>query len=67
MNATGPAGAPSSIELASGVRQGRVSAMAVLEDHLARIAENEPQVHAFNFVMEAEARAASGRNRPSGG
>ncbi len=57
MNATGPAGAPSSIELASGVRQGRFSAMAVLEDHLARIAENEPQVHAFNFVMEAEARA----------
>lgn len=57
MKATGPAGAPSSIELAAGVRQGRISATAVLEDHLARIAENEPQVHSFNFVMESEARA----------
>jgi aspartyl-tRNA(Asn)/glutamyl-tRNA(Gln) amidotransferase subunit A len=60
VKATGPAGAPSAVELASGVRQGHVSATSVLEHHLAGIAEREPQVHAFNFVMEAHARVRAG-------
>jgi aspartyl-tRNA(Asn)/glutamyl-tRNA(Gln) amidotransferase subunit A len=60
MSASGPASAPSAVELARNVREGRVSAASVLEEYLARIAEREPQVHAFNFVMEPQARARAG-------
>jgi aspartyl-tRNA(Asn)/glutamyl-tRNA(Gln) amidotransferase subunit A len=60
VSAAGPAGAPSAIELASLVRRGHRSATSVLEEHLARIAEREPQVHAFNFVMEPQARTRAG-------
>ncbi|MGH9073661.1 MAG: amidase family protein, partial [Acidimicrobiales bacterium] len=51
----------SAIELASAVRSGRRSAADVLEEHLARIAEREPEVHAFNLVTAERARAAAGR------
>jgi aspartyl-tRNA(Asn)/glutamyl-tRNA(Gln) amidotransferase subunit A len=60
VSAPGPTSAPSAIELARSVREGRVSAASVLEEYLARIAEHEPQVHAFNFVMEPQARARAG-------
>ena len=46
-------------ELASMVRRGERSAAEVLEAHLARIAEHEPSVHAFNLVMEEHARRAA--------
>ena len=57
MNGPGRTGAASAMEIASGVRRGELSAAGVLEEHLARIAEREPDVHAFNFVMEDQARA----------
>jgi aspartyl-tRNA(Asn)/glutamyl-tRNA(Gln) amidotransferase subunit A len=44
------------LAIAAGVRSGELSAVAVLEEHLARIAAREAEVHAFNLVMEAEAR-----------
>ena len=50
----------SALEIASGVRRGEISAAGLLEDHLARIAEREPDVHAFNFVMGDQARARAG-------
>ncbi|HET9060446.1 MAG TPA: Asp-tRNA(Asn)/Glu-tRNA(Gln) amidotransferase subunit GatA [Acidimicrobiales bacterium] len=43
--------------LAADVRAGRRSAVEVLEEHLARIATTEGDVHAFNLVTEAHARA----------
>jgi aspartyl-tRNA(Asn)/glutamyl-tRNA(Gln) amidotransferase subunit A len=46
----------SALAIAAGVRSGELSAVAVLEEHLARIAAREAEVHAFNLVMEAEAR-----------
>ncbi len=42
------------------MRRGELSAAGVLEEHLARIAEREPDVHAFNFVMGDQARARAG-------
>ena len=44
-------------DIAADVRSGRRSAVDVLEEHLARIAEREPEIHAFNLVMADEARA----------
>jgi aspartyl-tRNA(Asn)/glutamyl-tRNA(Gln) amidotransferase subunit A len=44
-------------QIAASVRSGELSATAVLEDHLARIRQTEPSVHAFNLVMEGPARA----------
>ena len=44
--------------MASDVRRGELSATAVLEEHLARIAEREADVHAFNLVMADQARPA---------
>jgi aspartyl-tRNA(Asn)/glutamyl-tRNA(Gln) amidotransferase subunit A len=44
-------------DIAADVRAGRRSAVDVLEEHLARIAEREPEIHAFNLVMADEARA----------
>jgi aspartyl-tRNA(Asn)/glutamyl-tRNA(Gln) amidotransferase subunit A len=46
----------SALAIAAGVRGGELSAVAVLEEHLASIAAREADVHAFNLVMEAEAR-----------
>jgi aspartyl-tRNA(Asn)/glutamyl-tRNA(Gln) amidotransferase subunit A len=47
------------LEVAATVRAGERSAVAVVEDHLARIAEREPELHAFNLVLADEARAAA--------
>jgi aspartyl-tRNA(Asn)/glutamyl-tRNA(Gln) amidotransferase subunit A len=47
------------LEIARAVRAGERSAVEVLEEHLARIAEREPDVHAFNLVLEEQARAAA--------
>ncbi len=47
------------IDLAAGVRAGRRRAVDVVDEHLARIAEREREVHAFNLVLADEARAAA--------
>ncbi len=41
------------------MRSGSVSAGEVVEAHLARIADREAEVHAFNLVLADEARAAA--------
>ncbi|MDQ2754108.1 MAG: Asp-tRNA(Asn)/Glu-tRNA(Gln) amidotransferase subunit GatA [Actinomycetota bacterium] len=46
-------------EIASGVRGGQRAALEVLEVHLARIAERESEVHAFNLVTLEAARATA--------
>ena len=46
-------------EIAAAVSAGETTATAVLEEHLARIAEREGDIHAFNLVLEDEARAAA--------
>ncbi len=47
------------ISIAASVRSGERSATDVLEEHLARIAEREPELHAFNLLTEEHARAAA--------
>ena len=47
------------IDLAADVRAGRRRAVDVVDEHLARIAEREREVHAFNLVLADEARAAA--------
>ncbi len=47
------------IAIASAVRSGRRRALDVVDEHLARIAESESDIHAFNVVTAAEARAAA--------
>jgi aspartyl-tRNA(Asn)/glutamyl-tRNA(Gln) amidotransferase subunit A len=47
------------VDIAAAVRSGAVSAVDVLEAHLARIDAREGEVHAFNLVMADEARAAA--------
>jgi len=49
----------SAIELAADVRAGRLSALTVLEQHLAAIEMREPEIHAFNTVLADEAREAA--------
>ena len=44
-------------EIANAVRSGARTARDVLEEHLARVHEREEELHAFNLVLEAEARA----------
>ena len=51
----------SALEIATGVRAGRLQAVAVLEEHLARIDVAEGDIHAFNLVARDEARMAAGR------
>ena len=46
-------------DIAAEVRSGKRTARDVLEEHLARIAEREPELHAFNLVLADEARAAA--------
>ena len=55
MSTAGPTGSVAA--LASDVREGRRTATDVLEEHLGRVAEREADVHAFNLVMEDQARA----------
>ena len=62
MTADRPQVAASAIDIASGVRKGELSAVDVLEEHLARVAEREPDVHAFNFVMTDHARPGPARS-----
>jgi aspartyl-tRNA(Asn)/glutamyl-tRNA(Gln) amidotransferase subunit A len=47
------------LDIAAAVRSGQRSAREVTEEHLARIAATEPEIHAFNYVMEAQARATA--------
>ena len=47
------------LAIAAAVAVGERSASSVLEEHLGRIAEREPEVGAFNHVMADEARAAA--------
>jgi len=49
----------SAIETAARVRAGEGRAADVLEEHLARIAAHESEVHAFNLVLVEQARAAA--------
>ena len=50
-----PAG--TAVDIAAAVRRGERSAREVVEAHLARIAEVDPALHAFNTVTAEEARA----------
>ena len=45
------------VEIAQGVRAGELKAAEVVEEHLARIADRDGELHAFNHVMADEARA----------
>ena len=47
------------IEIAAAVRSGQITAVAVLEAHLTRIAAREGEIHAFNLVTADEARVAA--------
>ncbi len=42
--------------ISAAVRSGSTTATAVLEGHLAAIAQREPEIHAFNLVLVDEAR-----------
>jgi aspartyl-tRNA(Asn)/glutamyl-tRNA(Gln) amidotransferase subunit A len=46
--------------VAAAVRDGELKAADVVEAHLARIAERDEEIHAFNLVLEDEARVAAG-------
>jgi aspartyl-tRNA(Asn)/glutamyl-tRNA(Gln) amidotransferase subunit A len=56
---TGGGGFADALSIAAEVRAGTRSAVAVLEEHLARIAAGEAQIHAFNTLTEDHARAAA--------
>ena len=43
-------------DIAASVRNGATTATAVLEGHLATIAQREPEIHAFNLVLANQAR-----------
>lgn len=45
--------------IATGVRSGDLSAVAVLDEHLARVALRESEIHAFNHLNEQSARDAA--------
>jgi aspartyl-tRNA(Asn)/glutamyl-tRNA(Gln) amidotransferase subunit A len=45
--------------IAAAVRSGSVSALSVVERHLAAIAAREPEIHAFNLVTADVARATA--------
>lgn len=47
------------IEIAAAVRAGERSAVAVLDEHLARIDQREAELHAFNLVTADAAREAA--------
>ena len=47
--------------IAADVRAGRVTATSLVEEHLARIGQREPEVHAFNLVTADVARAQAAR------
>ena len=47
------------LEIAAAVRRGERSAVEVVEEHLAVIAEREPEIHAFNALTDEAARAGA--------
>jgi aspartyl-tRNA(Asn)/glutamyl-tRNA(Gln) amidotransferase subunit A len=47
------------LDIAAGVRSGRRTAVEVVDEHLAAIAERDGDVHAFNLVTADEAREAA--------
>ena len=47
------------LQIAAAVRSGERSAVEVVDEHLAAIAERDPELHAFNHVMTNEARQAA--------
>ncbi len=49
------------LEIAADVRAGRRSARSVVEAHLEAIADREPELHAFNRVLHADALAEADR------
>ena len=54
------AGRPqTALEIAASIRSGERSAAEVIEDALASIAATEPQVGAYNLVLDEAARAAA--------
>src|SRR4051794_16576089 len=59
--ASGGASPAGALEIAAAVRAGELRAVDVLGGHLGRIQGGEPDVHAFNLVTEAWARAAANR------
>ncbi|HEY5875558.1 MAG TPA: amidase family protein, partial [Ilumatobacteraceae bacterium] len=50
---------PTAIDISAAVRAGTRRAVDVVEEHLARIAERDGEIHAFNVVTADEARAAA--------
>jgi len=50
---------PTVASIAADVSAGRVSARAILDEHLSRIDAREAEVHAFNLVMRERALAAA--------
>ena len=46
-------------QIAAGVRSGSLKAADVLDEHLARIADRDGEIHAFNLVLADQARAAA--------
>ncbi len=47
------------LEIAAAVRSGQRSAADVVEEHLARIAARDGELHAFNLVLADDARASA--------
>ena len=45
--------------IAASVRAGSISAVEVVDDHLARIDAREAEIHAFNLVLAEQARSAA--------
>ena len=50
---------PTAIDISAAVRAGTRRAVDVVDEHLARIAERDGEIHAFNVVLADEARAAA--------
>ncbi|MFM8867123.1 MAG: Asp-tRNA(Asn)/Glu-tRNA(Gln) amidotransferase subunit GatA [Ilumatobacteraceae bacterium] len=50
---------PTVAQLARDIREGKVTASAVLEEHLGRVTEREGEIHAFNLVTTEQARATA--------
>ncbi len=47
------------VDIAADIASGKMSAVEVLEQHLARITEREGEIHAFNLVTTDQARATA--------
>lgn len=47
----------SAVEIAAAVRSGERSALDVVDEHLALIAQRDPELNAYNLVTAESARA----------